>query len=87
MLFEEEEENEKRLSVLDEFSDKDSDYYVLEVSSNLSYDPKIGEYCSNELDNLSLANLTKDNDSNKSNDSTITDKSVELLKPKESSTK
>ena len=47
----------------------------------------MGEHCSNELDNLSLANLTKDDDLNKSSDSMITDKSVKLLKPKESSTK
>ena len=83
----EEEENEKRLSVLDEFSDEDSDYYVLEVSSDLSYDPKMGGHCSNELDDLSLANLTKDNNLNKLSDSMITDKSVELLKSKEPSRK
>ena len=83
----EEKENKKRLSLLDEFSDEDSDYYISEVSSNLSYNLKIREHYSNELDNLSLANLTKDDDLNKLSDSMITDKSVELLKPKESSTK
>ena len=44
----------------------------------------MGEHCSNELDNLLLANFTKDDDSNKSSDSAITNQSVELLKPKES---
>ena len=82
-----EKEYKKRLSVLDEFSNENSNYYTSEVSSNLSYNLKMGEHCSNKLDNFSLANFTKDNDSNKSSNSIITNKSVELLKPKESSTK
>ena len=83
----EEKENKQRLSVLDEFSNKDSDYYASEVSSNLSYNPKMEELCSNKLDNLTLANFTKDNSSNKLSNSIISDKSVKVLKPKESLTK
>ena len=79
-----EKENKKRLSVLDKFSDKDSDYYNLKVSSDLSYNLKMGEHYSNELDDLLLANFTKDDDSNKSSNSIISDKLVEVLKPKES---
>ena len=83
----EEKENKQRLSVLDEFSNKDSDYHASEVSSNLSCDQKMEEHYSNELDNLLLANLTKDDDSNKSSDYMIANKLVKLLKSKESSAK